>query len=431
MKVCVYGLWHLGSVTAACVAAAGHDVIGLDPDEETIAGLRDGRAPVMEPGLLELIAAARSQRRLDFSDDAAQAVRGCKVLWVTFDTPVDEDDRADTQYVLERIKDVLPLLDDGTVVLVSSQLPVGSCAQLEKWAASRAGRRVSFACSPENLRLGKAIEVFRDPDRVIVGARTAEDRKVIQELLAPITGRIEWMSVESAEMTKHAVNAFLAVSVTFANEVASLCEKVSADAKEVERGLKTESRIGPQAYLSPGTAFAGGTLARDVSFLNRIAEDAGVQGPLLAAVKASNDHHRNWPHRKIQEVVGRVAGSTVGVWGLTYKPGTDTLRRSSSVELCRWLLEQGAQVRVHDPAVKRLPEDLSRIHLSTTPEDAAENADALIVMTGWPEYRQVLLETVLPRMKKRNIIDPARILPASVSGLSNVRYFAVGTDQRQ
>ena len=431
MKVCVYGLWHLGSVTAACVAAAGHDVIGLDPDEETIAGLRDGRAPVMEPGLLELIADARSQRRLDFSDDAAQAVRGCKVLWVTFDTPVDEDDRADTQYVLERIKDVLPLLDDGTVVLVSSQLPVGSCAQLEKWAASRAGRRVSFACSPENLRLGKAIEVFRDPDRVIVGARTAEDRKVIQELLAPITGRIEWMSVESAEMTKHAVNAFLAVSVTFANEVASLCEKVSADAKEVERGLKTESRIGPRAYLSPGAAFAGGTLARDVSFLNRIAEDAGVQGPLLAAVKASNDHHRSWPHRKIQEVLGRVAGSTVGVWGLTYKPGTDTLRRSSSVELCRWLLGQGAQVRVHDPAVKRLPKDLSRIHLSPTPEDAAENADALIVMTGWPEYRQVRLEAVLPRMKERNIIDPARILPASVSGLNNVRYFAVGTDQRQ
>jgi UDPglucose 6-dehydrogenase len=403
----------------------------LDPNEETIAGLLDGRAPVMEPGLLELISDGRSQHRLYFSDDAAQAVQGCKVLWVTFDTPIDEDDHADTQYVLDRIRDVLPLLDDGTVVLVSSQLPVGSCGQLEKWAASCAGRRVSFACSPENLRLGYAIEVFRDPDRVIVGARTEEDRNVIQELLAPITGRIEWMSVESAEMTKHAVNAFLAASVTFANEVASLCEKVSADAKEVERGLRTESRIGPRAYLAPGTAFAGGTLGRDVWFLNRIAGDAGVQGPLLASIKASNDNHRTWPHRKIQEVVGRVAGSTVGVWGLAYKPGTDTLRRSSSVELCRWLLEQGAQVRVHDPAVKRLPNDLSRIHVSPTPEDAAENADALIVMTGWPEYRQVPLQTVLPRMKKRNIIDPARVLSAAVSSLSNVRYFAVGTNQRK
>jgi UDPglucose 6-dehydrogenase len=428
MKVCVYGVWHLGSVTAACLAAADHEVRGLDPSRDTIAALRQGRAPIMEPGLNELIAVALAQRRLAFFDDPREALKDCKVLWVTFDTPVDDDDRADTQYVIERIKEALPWLQDGTVVLISSQLPVGSCRSLEEFASKGAkGRRISFACSPENLRLGKALEVFRDPDRVIVGVRTAEDRKIIAELLAPITNRVEWMSVESAEMTKHAVNAFLAVSVTFANEIASLCEKTGADAKEVERGLKTESRIGPRAYLSPGTAFAGGTLARDVSFLNRIGEDAGLPAPLLGAVKVSNDSHRGWPHRKIEQVVGRVRGSTVCVWGLTYKPGTDTLRRSSSVELCRWLLGQGAKVRAHDPAVNMLPAELSGISVFPTPQEAAEGSDALIVMTGWPEYRRVDLHSVLRVMKQPNVIDPARFLPAEAVGSKAARYFAVGT----
>lgn len=427
MRVCVYGLWHLGSVTAACLAAAGHEVRGLDPSSETIAGLREGRPPILEPGLKELVCAGLSQRRLEFSDDAREALEGCKVLWVTFDTPVDDDDRADAQYVIDRIKDVLPFLEDGAVVLVSSQLPAGSCRALEGLAANQGARRISFACSPENLRLGKALDVFRDPDRVIVGVRNAADRKVIEELLAPITDRVEWMSVESAEMTKHAVNAFLALSVAFANEIASICEKAGADAKEVERGLKTESRIGPRAYLSPGSAFAGGTLARDVSFLNRIGDDAGLRSPLLNAVKTSNDNHRQWPRRKIEEVIGRLAGSTVCVWGLTYKPGTDTLRRSSSIELCRWLLDQGAAVRAHDPAVKRLPVELSAISLFRTPEEAASGSDALIVMTGWPEYRKVHLESLLPRMNKPNVIDPARILSSAVAGLRTVQYFAVGT----
>lgn len=427
MKVCVYGLWHLGCVTAACLADAGHDVRGLDPSSETIDGLRKGRLPIQEPGLGDLLSATVAQRHLRFFVDPGEALEGCQVLWVTFDTPVDDDDRADTQYVMDRIKNVLPFLEDGAVVLVSSQLPAGSCRALEQFAADGGGRRISFACSPENLRLGKALDVFRDPDRVIVGVRTAADRKIIKELLAPITDRVEWMSVESAEMTKHAVNAFLALSVTFANEIATICEKTGADAKEVERGIKTESRIGPHAYLSPGTAFAGGTLARDLAFLNRIGDDAGLRSPLLHAVKTSNDSHRLWPRRKVEEVVGRLAGSTVCVWGLTYKPGTDTLRRSSSIELCRWLIDQGVAVRAHDPAVKQLPDNLSAIRLFQTPEEAAHSSDVLIAMTGWPEYQQVQIESVLQTMSRPNVIDPARILSSAVAGLPTVRYFAVGT----
>jgi UDPglucose 6-dehydrogenase len=210
------------------------------------------------------------------------------------------------------------------VVLVSSQLPVGSVRRLEQaWAPVAGGRRVTFACSPENLRLGKAIEVFTKPDRVIAGVRDEWTKSRIAALFAPITDRIEWMSVESAEMTKHAINAFLATSVTFINELATLCESVGADAKQVERGLKTEQRIGPGAYLSPGGAIGGGTLARDVMFLRGIGESAHRKTPLLDGLVASNATHREWARRRLITEIGSLDGATVAVWGLTYKPGTD------------------------------------------------------------------------------------------------------------
>src|SRR5262249_19142379 len=230
-------------------------------------------------------------------------------------------------------------LRDGAIVLVSSQLPVGSTARLAAMAP-----RLRFACSPENLRLGKAIEVFTKPDRVIVGVRDMETRILLAQLFAPITSQLEWMTIESAEMTKHAINAFLAVSVTFANELASVCERVGADAKEVERGLKTESRIGPKAYLAPGAAFAGGTLARDVAFLTELGARHGLVLPLLGGVRPSNDAHQQWARRRLEDRLGSLAGATVAVWGLTYKPGTDTLRRSAAIELCRSLAAAGATV---------------------------------------------------------------------------------------
>src|SRR5690606_23000227 len=215
-----------------------------------------------------------------------------------------------------------------------------------------------FAALPENLRLGKAIDVFNNPDRVIAGTRTEQDRERVRLLLSPITSRIEWMSVESAEMTKHAINAFLATSVAFINEIATLCEDAGADAKEVERGLMTESRIGPRAYLSPGAAFAGGTLARDIAFLTDLGQRQQSPTALMAAVRVSNELHKGWARRKLKALFGELEGLTVGVWGLTYKVGTDTLRRSSAVELCLWLRAQGAQVIGHDPVVKSLPNEL-------------------------------------------------------------------------
>jgi UDPglucose 6-dehydrogenase len=428
MRVCVLGLWHLGSVTAACLAAAGHDVTGLDFDAPVVSALSSGRPPLFEPGLEDLVRAGLASGRLAFTTDAA-AAGSADLVWVAYDTPVDDEDRADTRFVSERVARLFPHLRDGALVLVSSQLPVGSTRALEDaFALVASGRSVGFGCSPENLRLGRAIEAFTHPDRVVVGVRSARDRERVAALLGPFTERVEWMSVESAEMTKHALNAFLATSVTFINEVATLCEQVGADASEVERGLKSEVRIGARAYLSPGGAFAGGTLARDVVFLSGLGRDLGVATHLLASVKASNDAHRGWAQRRLDHLLGGVEGKTVAVWGLTYKPGTDTLRRSSSVELCEWLLSNGARaVRAHDPAITALPPTLAdRIALVAEPVEAARGASALVVATPWPEYRQVPVEAVAAVMTRPLVLDAGRFLAAAFGQASGVEYVSVG-----
>jgi UDPglucose 6-dehydrogenase len=402
--------------------------MGLDFEPETVRKLREGIPPVFEPGLEELVRRGLAEGTLSFTGDVAAALCGADAVWIAYDTPVDEEDRADVKYVVEHAERLFPHLSEGTLVLISSQLPVGTTRRLERsYAAAFPRKPVAFACLPENLRLGKSIEAFLRPDRVVAGVRSRADRARIASLLRPVADRIEWMSVESAEMTKHALNAFLATSVTFANEVAVLCEGVGADAKEVERGLKTETRVGPGAYLSPGAAFAGGTLARDVAFLACIGSDQGRPTHLLSAVKASNDAHKSWPLHALHAMLGDLGGRTVAVWGLTYKPGTDTLRRSGSVELCRRLAEEGARVRAHDPAIQALPPEEARfIDLCPTPESALSGAAALVVATGWPEYKSVGAASLLEAMPSPVVVDANRFLQGTLGADPRVRYAAVG-----
>jgi len=422
VKVCVAGLWHLGTVTAACVASGGHDVAGWDANAQTIANLSEGKPPIFEPGLEDLVKKEIADGRLRFTTDRADALRDAEIVWIAYDTPVDDDDNADVDFVMRESESLLPHIAYDALVLISSQMPVGSTRALE---AKAAGRKITFGYSPENLRLGKAIDVFTKPDRVIAGVRRDEDRARVAELLAPFTNRIEWMSVESAEMTKHALNAFLATSVSFINEIAAICEHVGADAKEVERGLKSEQRIGPKAYLGPGAAFAGGTLARDVVFLTHVGREAGVETNLISGVKASNDAHRGWARRRLTELLDGVAGKRVAVWGLTYKPGTDTLRRSSAVELCEWLAANGAEVSAHDPAVKSLP--LEGVTLHDDAIEAARDADALVIMTEWPDYRAVDGDALSGALRgKRLVLDANRFLAAQLAGNSTIVYATVG-----
>lgn len=427
MKVVVLGLWHLGCVTAAC-SAEHFTVVGLDSDEENIANLNCGRAPILEPGLNELIQRGLEAKRLSFTTDRQDALKNADVLWVCFDTPVDENDVADVPFVLERIERCLPDLPPGTVVLISSQLPAGTVRRLEN---EHANRHLSFACSPENLRLGKALEIFRNPDRVVAGTRDEQAREVLTRLLTPFAAdRILWMSPESAEMTKHAINAFLALSVTFANEIATLCEAVGANAQEVEQGLRSESRIGPKAYIRPGQAFAGGTLARDVVTLTEIARVTGKSAGLIAAILQSNEMHQKWALGRLESIFGQLDGVTVAVLGLTYKPGTNTLRRSSAVELCLGLLERHARVQCYDPAVKEPTANLGAARICEGLPDALRQAEAAVIATAWPEFSRADWPTLVQTMKQPPVIlDANRTLNLTADTLRGIRYFAVGTSE--
>ena len=426
MHICVFGLWHLGCVTAAC-AAEEFPVTACDPDASTIARLENGEPPVFEPGLQQLIAAQVASGRLTFTSSIHGAVSTADIVWVAFDTPVNEEDQADTAFVADRIRSIFPSLSDGAVVLISSQVPVGFTAGMEsEFRSAFPQREVAFVYSPENLRLGAALDAFRKAQRIVVGVRRLQDRQRLEPVLHRFCACLEWMSVESAEMTKHALNAFLANSIAFINEIAAVGESFGADAKEVERGLKSDIRIGSRAYLGAGGAFAGGTLARDVSTLGSLADRAGVPAPLLKAIYTSNQEHKQWPRRKLCQLLGDLHGKTVAVLGLTYKPGTDTLRRSSAVELCRWLAAQGATAQAYDPAVRRVPPEVQGI---VTVFDGARavltGADAAVVTTEWPEFK-TLSSDDLRFMKRPVVIDPNRFLDPSLRSAGGLIYAAVG-----
>jgi UDPglucose 6-dehydrogenase len=428
MRVAVYGLWHLGSVTAACLAAAGFETVGIDPDAATITNLAAGIPPLFEPGLEEAVRTGLASNRLGFTTDLA-AVGDADIVWVTFDTPVDDEDRADDQVVISAVERLFPHLRDGTVVLVSSQLPVGSTRRLEvAFADAAAERRVSFAYSPENLRLGKAIEVFTRPERIIVGTRDEHARRILTPLLERFCQELIWISVESAEMAKHALNAFLATSVTFINEVALICEQVGADAAEVEAALRSEPRIGRRAYIRPGSAFAGGTLARDVMFLDAIGRSHGLTLPLLGGIIPSNRSHRHWPLAQLKTRLGDLAGRRVAVLGLTYKPGTDSLRRSLAIELCRQLIAAGAVVSVHDPAAEPLPPDLAgQVIRPASAEAALTAADAAVLATEWPVYRELDPAAMLAAMARPLLLDQGRFLADRLAADNRFQYVTVGT----
>ena len=427
MKVCVLGLWHLGSVTAACLASVGHEVTGLDSNSGIVEKLQKAEPPVSEPGLDGLIREGINAGQLRFTSDAKIAISSAEVLWVTYDTPVDENDQADVEFVFEEVLKLLSFLSIDTTVLVSSQLPVGSIRRFEDISAEKyPEKNIRFAYSPENLRLGKSLDVFLHPDRVIIGVRRQEDREILNRLLGPITDNILWMGVESAEMTKHAINAFLGMSITFINEIASICENIGADAHEVETGLKSETRIGPAAYLSPGAAFAGGTLARDIEFLKDIGSSNNLVNPLISAVRKSNDEHKKWIQRRLFAVLGGLKGKRIAVWGLTYKPGTNTLRRSLSVEMCNWLQEQGAEIAVHDPSKCELPDNwLGEVVRSKTPLEALEGACALVIATQWPEYREINVSDVENIVGQLAVFDSNRFL-SDFNKSPVISYYSVG-----
>jgi UDPglucose 6-dehydrogenase len=426
MKICVFGLWHLGSVTSASLAKLGHEVVGLDFNPGLIKDLQNAKAPISEPGLNELICNCFSEKTLNFTIDPYFALKDAEVLWIAFDTPVDEQDNADPFYIEKNFGEVARFIVDQTKIIISSQVPVGFTQYLQNQFFKKfPSKKIFFAYSPENLRLGKSIKIFLEPDRIIIGVHPGE-KDIFYPIFSSICDRLEWMSIESAEMTKHAINAFLATSVCFSNEIATLCEYVGANAKEVERGLKTEERIGPKAYLSPGNAFSGGTLARDIRFLQKLGNTNHLPVYLMNSVLVSNEFHKTWIQRKCLETMGDLKGKTISIWGLTYKPGTNTLRRSLSVELCKWLKDQGAEVTAFDPVIDELPPELQQIFsLTKSILNSVENADCIILSTEWPVFQKIDEETIT-NMRGKIIIDPNGFIENIFGNAQKIQYFAVG-----
>jgi UDPglucose 6-dehydrogenase len=416
-RICVYGHYHLGPVTIACLAQAGFEVVGLEDDAALAEALAKAQPPLFEPGLAE----ALQTHRVPFTTDKAQALAGAAIVWVTFDTPVDEDDVADTGYVMQRVESLFPHLRDGTVVLVSSQLPVGSVAALEKrFAAHAGGRQVAFACSPENLRLGQAMQAFTSQARIVAGCRDARTQAVLEPLLKRFCANVVWMSVESAEMSKHALNCHLAMQVAWTNEIARLCEQTGADAAEVEQALRAEPRIGPKAYVRAGAAFAGGTLARDVRFLQAMQPQ-----PLIGSILDSNHRHGDWPLEALKRL-GITPHATIAVLGLAYTPNSSSLRRSLAVRWCEALAATGASLHVFDPQVTQWPEAPAGTTLCTSAKEALQGAACAIIATEWPQFRALSAADFQHAMAAPAIIDPSRFLAPQLANQPGIRYVSVG-----
>jgi UDPglucose 6-dehydrogenase len=429
MKVCVQGLWHLGLVMAVGLAKVGHTVKALDYDTQTIDGLVLGVLPVEEPGVRDLLSECQKANNLTFIKEA-KSIGDCEIFWLAYDTPVDENDVADVDFVLQQFQRTMPYLNSEALVIVSSQLPVGTTRKLKKILnESIPGNRVRFASQPENLRLGRALDSFLQAERFIIGTESSALEPLLEELFLPFNTPLVWMSIESAEMTKHAINAFLAASITFMNEISNICESVGADAKAVESGLRTDSRIGMKAYVSPGLGFSGGTLARDVKFLESL-EDRARQGKtLLSSLIPSNQFHNGWVKRKIDEIfVGRTKLNIV-FWGLTYTTDTSTLRRSAMLELAIALSNTGHDVSFFEDPIVDLPIELTTVlKRVNSPIQSISEVDAVIVSKGMAEFADSRTISALAAQENVVVLDPSRHLMRFLNVLDmGKRYLAVGS----
>lgn len=427
MKVCVFGLWHLGSVTSACLASLGHQVIGLDDDANTVKNLKSGRAPIFEADLDELIHRGLSAGNLLFTSNYEEIPNDIDFVWVTIDTPINEENVADTNYVISKTLKLLESIASGTIVIISSQLPIGSVRKIEDLAKNRFPKKIfNFISSPENLRLGDAIKVFLSPDRIIIGHKRNFKSNSLSTFFKSISSDLEWMSIESAEMTKHAINSFLGSSVVFINELSTICELVGADAKAVERGLKSDCRIGKNAYLSPGSAFSGGTLARDLNYLKSISKSCELDAPLINSVLISNELHKNWIKTKLESLFTVLNGITVLIWGLTYKPQTSSIRGSLSLELCEWLISKKAKIIAHDPKADNLPDHIEKsIKRSKDPITPLTDVDVLLIATPWDDYKTFSHDFLVKKNSKIIVIDQNGLLRKNNKIINN-HYFSVG-----
>ncbi|HZF77600.1 MAG TPA: UDP-glucose/GDP-mannose dehydrogenase family protein [Acetobacteraceae bacterium] len=432
MRVAMIGSGYVGLVSGACFADFGHDVTCVDMDPVRIADLREGRIPIYEPGLDALVAANAAAGRLLFTTDLAAAVDGAQVVFIAVGTPSRRGDgHADLSHVHAAAAQIAAALRGYAVVVTKSTVPVGTGDVVEAIIAeTRPEARFSVVSNPEFLREGAAIEDFKRPDRVLIGAEDEQARAVMAELYRPLSlnaAPILFTSRRTAELTKYAANAFLATKITFINEIADLCEEVGADVQEVARGMGMDKRIGSK-FLHAGPGYGGSCFPKDTLALVRTAQDHGVSLRVVESVVAVNDARKAAMARKVVRACGgSVKGKTVAVLGLTFKPNTDDMRESPSIAIIDALQRGGARIQAHDPAgVEQAKRVLSGVSYAPTPYAAADGADVAVLVTEWDAYRALDLVRLKGLMREAVMVDLRNVYRAEEMARHGFAYVRVG-----
>lgn len=428
MKIAVVGTGYVGLVAGVCFADSGHTVVCVDRDEKKIERLRAGHVPIYEPGLEELMHQAKA--RLEFTTDLGVAVRACDVVFVAVGTPELPDGSADMGPTMAVVEAICRLATSKKYIVLKSTVPVGTAKKVRARIVELTKQPIEIVSNPEFLKEGAAIEDFLRPDRVVIGCETDDAKAVMSELYEPFVRNgkpILFMDNASAEMTKYAANAFLSVKISFINELALLADKLGADINLVRKGFTSDSRINP-AFFYPGVGFGGSCFPKDVKALVHTGREVGIPMDVVHAADEVNDRQKLVLFQKLKDHFGDLRGRTIAVWGLAFKPRTDDVREAPALEIIQKLVEAGARVRAYDPVAMETARAATRAPFepAVSAMDAATDADALMIVTEWNEFRTPDLTQLKIAMKSpvvfdgRNILDPEKAVKAGFA------YYCIG-----
>ncbi len=435
MKICVIGSGYVGLVTGACLADFGIEVTNVDKDPKKIETLLAGDIPIYEPGLKTLVRKNRENGRLQFTTDLNAALSDAQAVFIAVGTPPRDDGSSDLRFVREVAHSIAENLNDFKVIITKSTVPVGTGAMITDIIRSEAGEDADFAVvsNPEFLREGSAIEDFLKPDRLVFGSEDERATKVMLDIYSPLrVADVPFVvtNVETSEMIKYASNSFLATKISFINEVAELCEKVGADVEVVAKGMGLDSRIGAQ-FLHPGPGFGGSCFPKDTQALGHLARENDMRLEIVDSVMSVNDRIKRRMVEKIKGAVGHLEGKTIGILGLAFKPETDDMRDSPSLPIVHGLVAEGAIVRAYDPAAMEVAKPmLPPITYCADAYECAANADALVIVTEWNEFRKLELAKVKSAMNEPLLIDLRNVYGPEAMASTGFKYTSVGRPQR-
>jgi UDPglucose 6-dehydrogenase len=433
MKIAVVGTGYVGLVTGTCFAETGNTVTCIDIDQEKVNKLKSGKITIYEPGLEQLFDRNIKQNRLMFTTNLAEGIKEANVIFLALPTPPGEDGSADLKYILKVADDLGPLLEDYTVIVDKSTVPVGTADKVRERIAKKAKVDFDVVSNPEFLREGVAVEDFMKPERVVIGTSSPRARKTMETLYSPYVRQgnpLVFMDERSAELTKYAANSFLATKISFMNEVANLCELLGADVDAVRKGIGTDSRIGKR-FLFPGIGYGGSCFPKDVQALAKSAEDSRYDFKILKAVMDVNTFQKTKLLKRVKEYFGgNLKGKKIAVWGLAFKPHTDDIREAPALYNIEALLKEGAIIRAHDPEamdnVKKIFGD--KIQYFENPYEAAEGADAIFIATEWPEFRTPDFDKLSGTVKSKVIFDGRNVYELNVMKEQGYAYYSIGRE---